>query len=105
MNGRHEHLWSMYLDEPGEPFNLYALALEYLKSDMQKSRDLFLKLIWEHPEYIPAYYMTAELLINLEEIPLARQIITDGMREAGKQNNTKALSELKNLKAQIDPDP
>src|SRR2546421_9769815 len=84
-------------EDPGDPFNRYALALELVKSDKQKAKEIFDQLIRVNPEYIPAYYQAAllyiEFSLNEEAIPL----IENGIAQAKKQNNPKAASELGSL--------
>ena len=54
-------------DDPTDPFNHYALALEYIEHEPAKARDLLLKLIEENPTYLPAYYQAVTLLIELDQ--------------------------------------
>ena len=84
-------------DDPTDPFNCYALALEYIENEPMKARDLLLKLIEENPTYLPAYYQAATLLIELGQSEAAVPIINQGIAEAKKQNENKTLIELRSL--------
>lgn len=85
-----------FLDEdPNDPFNKYALALEYQKHDSQKAHDLFKELVLKSPEYVPSYYTFAHLLIDMQKDDEAENIFQQGMRIAAQQSDNKALKELK----------
>ena len=45
-----------YMDqEPNDPFNIYALAIEYLNENIEKSLTYFTILINDFPSYLPTY--------------------------------------------------
>ena len=89
-------------DDPSDPFNNYALALELVKSDQNQAKKIFEQLISEHPSYVPTYYQSALLLIESSQNEEATKIIEKGIAEAKKQNNTKAAGELRSLLDQLD---
>ncbi len=80
-------------EDPEDPFNSYALALEYLKSDVGKARDLFFLLIETHPNYLPTYYPLAQLLIEQQDVK-TDTIFKKGIEMARQLNDAKALKEL-----------
>ena len=84
-----------YTDEPDDPFNVYALALEYLKSDTQKAKGLFEELLTKHPNYVATYYHAAALYVDLGEIMNAEKTYQKGIKIAFDQQKTKAYDELK----------
>ena len=81
-------------EDPDDPFNTYALALEYAKLDVQKAHDLFDQLITAHPNYLPTYYPYAHLLIDLREDDKAGRVFMQGIEIAKRNNNQKTLKEL-----------
>ena len=89
-------------EDPADPFNKYALALELVKSDRQKAREIFAQLMISNPDYVPAYYQAALLYLDLSLIDDATKIIENGINQAKKQNNLKAMSELKSLLDEVD---
>jgi len=91
---RLEQLTQFLQEDPDDPFNIYALALEYQKTDLPQARAMFDLLLDKHPSYIPAYYHAGNLYITLERIDDAIRIFENGIAEAKKQNATKALREL-----------
>jgi len=84
-------------DDPKDPFNHYALALELVKVDKEQARKIFQQLIADHPAYVPSYYQSALLLLEVSQNEEATRIIEKGIEEAKKQNNLKAASELRSL--------
>jgi hypothetical protein len=83
-------------DEPDDPFNKYALALEYLKVDSNRSYALFDELIRQRPDYLPTYYPFAHLLIEQQKFDLAEKTFQDGIRMAAFANEEKTRKELQN---------
>ena len=91
---RLDRLLQFYHDEPGDPFNLYALALEYLKHDHIKSLEFFNTLLTEHPDYLPAYYHAAKLYQDIDQKNLAISTYEKGIALARKKNDHKTVREL-----------
>jgi len=83
-------------DEPNNPFNYYALALEYKNIDLKLASFYFHKLLSEHKGYLPTYFHAAIFFSDQEEIALAKQIYEDGIQLAKAQNDLHALKELNN---------
>lgn len=92
---RLQQLIRFYEEDPKDAFNVYGLALEYYKSDVQKSEELFEKLLTDFPDYLPAYYHAAKLKEELNANEIALTIYTKGMDLAKKLKDTKTLQELK----------
>ena len=84
-------------EDPTDPFNHYALALELAKSDKLKAKEIFDQLILTNPDYVPVYYQAALLYLELTLNERATMIIEIGIVQAKKQNNLKAASELRSL--------
>jgi tetratricopeptide (TPR) repeat protein len=94
MSNRLELLQQFYNEDPHDPFNIYGLALEYLKTDLLKSRELFEKLLTSHREYIPTYYHAAKLYAELDDRDRAISVYRDGIEQAKRLQDQKALREL-----------
>lgn len=88
-------LEKFYQEDPEDPFNLYALALEYLKHDPAKAAALFARLLAEHEGYLPGYYHAAKLFQETGEKEKAIAAYERGMALAKKLNDPKTLRELK----------
>jgi tetratricopeptide (TPR) repeat protein len=83
-----------YRDEPNDPFNIYALALEYLKSDTAKAREFFDLLLDAHENYIPTYYHAAKLYQESGDRKRAIQLYEKGIQLAKQHRDLKAAREL-----------
>lgn len=88
-------LIQFYEEDPNDPFNLYGLALEYQKTDLNKSDALFGKLLKDFPQYVPSYYHAAKLKVDLKQSEVALVIYKKGMEIAKQQNEKKAEQELR----------
>lgn len=82
-------------EDPGDPFNSYALALEYLKYDQDKALDLFFTLINSRPDYLPTYYPLSQLLSERQD-KRAEEIFRRGIDTARRLNDLKTFKELTN---------
>jgi Tfp pilus assembly protein PilF len=82
--------------EPDNPFNWYALALEYQHIDIIKAKDLYNKLLKEHKSYLPTYFHAALFFSENGETDFAKEIYESGIALAKDQNDLHALKELKN---------
>ena len=91
---RLEQLQKFYEEDPGDPFNVYALALELSKSNTEYALELFQLALKQHPSYLATYYHAAKLCESLAKKELAITIYKSGIAEAKKQNEFKALREL-----------
>jgi tetratricopeptide (TPR) repeat protein len=87
-------LHEFYDEDPSDPFNVYALALEYLNIDDDKARFYFDQLLTKHPNYLPTYYHAAAFFVATEQIDRAEFVYQTGMKLAQHQQNIKTLQEL-----------
>lgn len=88
-------------EDPDDPFNLYALALEYLKSDAGKARSIFEQLIDQHPQYVPTYYQLGQLCAEQGKTEDAVQILERGIVMARNAGDQKALREMEGARLAI----
>ena len=91
---RLELLKEYYRQDPNDPFNMYALAIEYLKSDTGQSKHFFVELLNKHPDYLPSYYHAAKLFTDLNEKEKAIEVYEKGIALAKEKKEFKALREL-----------
>ncbi len=84
----------IYAQEPNDPFNIYFLALEYAKTDKEKSRAFFEKLLHEHADYHASYYHAAALFTELGLYQMADDTYKKGIALCQKKDEAKALKEL-----------
>ncbi|WPR76959.1 tetratricopeptide repeat protein [Algoriphagus sp. NG3] len=83
-------------EEPENPFNWYALAIEYRETDQEEAYTLFAKLLAEYPAYLATYFPAAHHYAEMGEIHAAKEIFENGVALAREQKNMKALQELQN---------
>jgi len=83
-------------EAPNEPFNWYALALEYAKIDKQYALALHEKVLKTFPDYTPNYYHLAQRYQELACITQAQECYEQGLRIIDKNTEAKAWYELSN---------
>ena len=95
-------LQSYIKEDPDEPFNHYALALELIKDEPSQACQILMELVKHKPDYLPAYYQLALLLIDENRIEEAKIILDNGILLGRKQNDHKTIRELKALAEELD---
>ncbi len=91
---RLEQLLAYLQEEPNEPFNLYAIAMEYLKYDPHKALDYLEQLLVQHALYVPTYYQAARVYVALNQPDKARETFEKGLTISLQQGNRHAHREL-----------
>ena len=94
MPDRINQLLQFLEEDPDDAFTLYALALEYQKSDVILAKATFESLIAQHPDYLPTYYVAAHFMMESNNLEQVENLFLKGMDLAKAQNNNKALMEL-----------
>ena len=100
---RLQKILAMLETEPNDTFLRYTLAMEYRKSgETQRSIDLLKELAYKAtPRYVPAFFMAAQQLVELDQLEDARSFLRDGIAEARTQNDHHAAAEMSELLAEI----
>ena len=101
---RLEQLLQFVDEDPDDPFNLYGLALEYLKSDVGKATVLFEKLLADHENYLPTYYQAANLFESIGRREQAIAILEKGILIAKHTKELKTLRELQGVLNELQSD-
>ena len=91
---RISQLESFAKEDPSDPFNHYALALEYLKINAGKAFEQFEGLLKSHPDYLPTYYPFAHLLIEMNEVQRGEEVFKLGIAKAKELKEQKTMREL-----------
>lgn len=89
-----QNLINFYEEDPTDPFNIYALALEYQKTDVGKAELYFDKLLNEYPDYLATYYSAGSFFASLEKNEKVELIYQKGIDLALDKKNTKTHQEL-----------
>ena len=88
-------------EDPDDPFNHYALALEYLKTDALKAQLLLEQLIIDHHQYVPTYYQLGQLYAEQGKTEIAIDIFERGIVAARSAGDQKALREMEGARLAI----
>ena len=88
----------MLADDPGDTFLRYSLAMEFRsEGDQEKSLSLLNELIHEQPPCVPAFFMAAQQLVDLDQIEEAREHLRSGIEQARRQEDPHAAAEMSEL--------
>jgi len=102
MPSRREKIEAMLVDEPGDVFLRYSLALEFEKEgDHDRSLAGLTGLMKDATPYVPAFFMAGQQLVKLERINEARAALRNGIEEARRQGNAHAAGEMSELLASL----
>ena len=93
-NTRLDQLLSYFKEDPNDPFNIYGLALEYQKTNLQEAEKYFDLLLRDHEGYVPTYYHAAKLYQELGQRDKAITVYEKGISVAKHAQNFKAVREL-----------
>ncbi len=96
-----EQLEQFIKDDPHDPFNHYALALEYQKTDVVKAQHVFEKLVAEHSQYVPTYYHLGQLYAGQGKTEEAISIFERGIVVARAAGDQKAVREMEGARLAV----
>jgi predicted Zn-dependent protease len=95
---RLQQLKQLAVQQPGDAFLQYAIALELVKmNDLQAAALQFRNLMEEHSSYVPAFYQYAQLLLSQGDHVAAQRVIESGIAVAIAQSDMHAAGELREL--------
>jgi hypothetical protein len=83
-------------EEPENPFNYYALALEYRESEKAEAAHLFDFVVGNFPNYLPVYFPAAQFFFENDILLKAKHLFETGIELAQAQKDEKAKKELSN---------
>ncbi|HWB32956.1 MAG TPA: tetratricopeptide repeat protein [Acidobacteriaceae bacterium] len=88
--------------DPGNAFARYGLAMEHVtQGKPEAALTEFAMLIEQHPDYVPAYQMSAQTLIKLSRIDEARARLDAGLAAAQRTGNAHAASEMQAMRNEL----
>ncbi len=93
---RIELLKGYCVEEPQNPFNYYALALEYRESEKVEAAYLFDFVVANFPNYLPVFFPAAQFFFENEDLPKAKNLFEAGIELAHALQDEKAKKELSN---------
>ena len=85
----------MLVDDPGDTFLRYGLALEMRSAgEHDASLAKLAELTRDVPPYVPAFFMAAQQLADLERIEEARSFLRDGIDSHAASEMSEMLATL-----------
>lgn len=99
---RLEKIKAMLAEDPEDQFLRYSLAME-LRSEREhdKSLAMFGELMNDNPPLVQAFFMSAQLLVDLDQTDRAREHLRQGIDQARAQNDAHAAAEMSELLASL----
>jgi thioredoxin-like negative regulator of GroEL len=99
---RREKIEAMLLEDPGDPFLRYSLAMELDKEGRHDARlDCFGELMRGPTPHVQAFFMAAQQLARLGRVDEARAVLRDGIEHARSQGNSHAAAEMSEFLASL----
>ena len=92
----------MLLEEPGDVFLRYSLAHEMASAqEFEPCLQLLGQLCEELPPYVPAFFRSAQILVELDRIESAREFLRSGIETARTQGDLHAAAEMSELLSEL----
>jgi len=99
---RREKIEAMLLDDPTDTFLRYSLAMEHRsEGNYAESLKRLGEMIHDTMPYVPAFFMGAQQLVDLNRIAEARTMLREGIDEARRQGDSHAAAEMSELLASL----
>ena len=103
MATRAEMLQKMLDANPDDSFARYALSMELAKAgDLEGALDGYTTIISRTPDYVPAYQMAGQLLIEEGRFDEAKERLETGISVAEAAGNKKAQDEMGDLLEEVE---
>ncbi len=95
---RREKIEAMLADDPSDTFLRYSLAMELRsEGDHTASLEKLSELTKDDPPYVPAFFMAAQQLVDLDRVDEAREFLDHGIQQARVQGDQHAAAEMSDL--------
>ena len=92
---RKEKILAMLQDDPTDTFLRYSLAMELRsEGDHPNSLEKLDELMRDASPYVPAFFMAAQQLADLDRLDEARKYLRDGIDQARRQGDSHAAAEM-----------
>jgi predicted Zn-dependent protease len=99
---RRQRLEAMLAEDPHDLFLRYALALELDKEgESDRSLQLLGELMRAEERYVPAFFMSGQILARLARFGEARTALRDGVEAARQQGDHHAAGEMAEFLASL----
>lgn len=102
MSSRRERIEAMLVDDPHDTFLRYSLAMELGKEARhEESLERLGELTRDSTPYVPAFFMAAQQLVELDRVAEARTYLREGIEQARAQNDAHAAAEMSEYLAML----
>ena len=99
---RREKIEAMLADDPTDTFLRYSLAMELrTEGENEASLKIFDELMKSDPPHVQAFFMSGQLLSEIDRIDEARENLRAGIDQARAQGETHAAAEMSELLASL----
>jgi Tfp pilus assembly protein PilF len=91
-------LKQLLAENPTDAFARYGLAMEYcMAGDIDGALAEFNTIIQHNPDYVPAFQMAGQSLMNVGRMEEARKMFEAGIASARRTGNQHAASEMQGM--------
>lgn len=98
---RIDTLNQLVAQNPEDVFSLYALGLEYLEADSQRSQTFFTRVLDLEPNYVAAYFQLGKLYADDGDEGEARHWLELGISVANQVGDSHAREEMQDFLDQL----
>lgn len=99
---RRQKLEALLAQSPDDSFLNYALAMQCSsEGDVPGAVERLDRLLERDPEYVPAYFQLAQIVVTRGESDRARQLLTRGIEMARRAGDQHAEGEMRGFLEQL----
>ena len=99
---RKQKIQAMLADDPGDTFLRYSLAMELRQEgNHEDSLEKLGELTRDNTPYVPAFFMAAQQLADLDRVDEARAYLREGIEQARAQGEGHAAAEMSEFLAML----
>jgi cytochrome c-type biogenesis protein CcmH/NrfG len=102
VSNRRQKIEQMLQVEPQDIFLRYSLAMELSnEGHLAQALALLQELCEANPPYVPAFFRSAQMLADADQIESARSFLRDGIEAARAQGDLHAAAEMGEMLADL----
>lgn len=102
VSSRRQKIERMLSEEPQDIFLRYSLAMECAgDGELEQALQLLKTLCDEAPPYVPAFFRSAQLLADADQVEAARGFLREGIEAARAQGDLHAAAEMGEMLADL----
>jgi tetratricopeptide (TPR) repeat protein len=99
---RKESILALLSEDPEDLFLRYSLAMELRKErDYDSALEHFHHLAYGKPPYVAAYFMAAQMLVDIDRVDEGRSYLRDGIEAARGAGDHHAAAEMSEFLTQL----